>query len=433
MFEDLVHIKGCECGKDHELTTKHYIVKPGAIAEAQSLLTKLGLEKKPICVFDTNTKKAAGERVMDAVKNAEEYVYEVKAGELLHPLDTEIDPLAEHMKKGGYSVALSVGGGVITDITRYAAYKAGLPLVTVPTCASVDGFVSNTCAVVLNGMKFSAPAKAPVAVIADIDVISKAPAFLAASGVGDMVAKYVAIAEWRIGELTQNEYYCDKIARCALDATDAVVKNAEGIAKRDKEAYSRLIEGLLLSSIAMQLATITRPASSFEHHFSHYLEIVPDTGVDENALHGETVGVGTLIAHANYEKMINALGRIADGAKNRFTTEYAVSHFKDKPQHIQELVAKENERSTSFDLDINLLKKNFDRIQQIQKEMPTYEDIRKTLETVGAKTTYKDIGLTRDMAHRVFSTCCYIRNRYTTLRNISDYNTFDFSKLVIPE
>ena len=424
MFEDLIKIEGCSCGRDHELTTKHYIVKPGAIFELQKLLEDLGLEAKPICVFDTNTKKAAGERVLDTVKNAEEYVYEVKPGELLHPLDTEINPLADHMKKNGYSVAVSVGGGVITDITRYAAYLAGIPLVTVPTCASVDGFVSNTCAVVLNGMKYSAPAVAPVAVVADIDVIKEAPAFLAASGVGDMVAKYLAIAEWKIGKYTQNEYYCDKIAQCAIDATDAVVNNAQGIANRDPEAYSRLIEGLLLSSIAMQLATITRPASSFEHHFSHYLEIVPSTGVDDNALHGEKVGVGTLLAHANYKEMIASLIKIADGGyTNRFTTDYAVSHFGDKPEHIKELVAKENERSTSFDLDLALLKQNADKILEIERNMPTYEDLRKTLEIVGAKTTYKDINLSRDMAHRVFS----------TLRNVSDYNAFDFANLVIPE
>ena len=433
MFEDLIKIDNCPCGRSHELTTKHYIVKPGAIAELPGLLQDLGIEEKPICVFDSNTLKAAGERIQDALPAAETYVYEVEKGTLLHPLDSEIYPLADHMKANGYSVAVSVGGGVITDITRYAAFLAEIPLVTVPTCASVDGFVSNTCAVVLNGMKFSAPAKAPVAVVADIDVISAAPAYLAASGVGDMIAKYLAIAEWQIGKLTQNEYYCDKIAQCAIDATNAVVDNAEGIASRDKEAYSRLIEGLLLSSIAMQLATITRPASSFEHHFSHYLEIVPDTGVDDNALHGEKVGVGTLIAHANYHDMIEALGRIPDGAKSRFSTDFAVSHFLDKPKHIQDLVAKENETSTSKDLIPELLEKNFAEIQEIERNMPTYEKLRKTMETVGGKTTYRDIDLTREMAHRVFSTCCYIRNRYTTLRNVSDFNTYDFSKLIIPE
>lgn len=433
MFEELIKIDNCECGRSHELTTKHYIVKEGAIADLPGLLADLGLEKSPICVYDTNTMEAAGERMHDCVKNAEDYVFEVEPGTLLHPLDSEIYPLADHMKAGDYSVAISVGGGVITDITRYAAFLAGLPLITVPTCASVDGFVSNTCAVVLNNMKTSAPAKSPVAVCADVDVISQAPSFLAASGVGDMIAKYLAIAEWKIGLLTQDEYYCPRIAGCAIDATNAVVDNVELIAKRDKQAYSKLIEGLLLSSIAMQLATITRPASSFEHHFSHYLETIPGTNSDENALHGEKVGVGTLIAHANYHEMILALGRIADGAKNRFSTEFAVSHFLDKPERIQEAVARENQRSTSEDLKPELLKKNFDEILKIEGELPTYEKLRKTLETVGGKLTYKDLDLTRDMTHRVFSTCCYIRNRYTTLRNVNDFDTFDFSKLVIPE
>ena len=41
MFEDLIKIEGCSCGRDHELTTKHYIVKPGAIFELQKLSVQI--------------------------------------------------------------------------------------------------------------------------------------------------------------------------------------------------------------------------------------------------------------------------------------------------------------------------------------------------------------------------------------------------------
>ena len=433
MFEHLIKIDNCKCGKSHELSTKKYVVKQGAIKELPAVLDEFKINGKVLCVFDSNTKKAAGDRINDALPDADEYVYDVEPGKLLHPLDSEIYPLRDYIVRGEYALAISVGGGVITDITRYAAYLAGIPLITVPTCASVDGFVSNTCAIVLNGMKYSAPSDAPIAVVADIDVIAAAPSFLAASGVGDMVAKYLAIAEWRIGNLTSDEYYCDMIANCAIVATNEIVDNIEGIAKREPQAISKLIEGLLLSSIAMQLATITRPASSFEHQFSHYLEIIPGTGVDENALHGEKVGVGTLIGHANYEAIINAFCSIDENTKNIFSTEYAVSKFLDKPDHIKELVAKENKTSTSMDLKVPLLKKNCSKVKEIQEKLPTYEKLLSALKTVGAKTTYRDIGLTRDMVHRVFSECAYIRNRYTTLRNVCDYNVFDFSKLIIPE
>ena len=38
MFEELIKIDNCECGRSHELTTKHYIVKEGAIADLPGLL-----------------------------------------------------------------------------------------------------------------------------------------------------------------------------------------------------------------------------------------------------------------------------------------------------------------------------------------------------------------------------------------------------------
>ena len=431
MFEDLIEIKNCSCGRDHSLVTKEYIVERGAIARLPELLKKTGTDKSPLCVYDMNTKKAAGERVRDVLGDAEEVVFECAPGELVHSDESTIEPLTEMFKSGKYSVGIAVGSGVITDAVRYAAFLADVPFISVPTAASVDGFVSGSCAVTLNGSKASRPARAPIAVVADLDVIAAAPEFLAASGVGDMVSKYLAIVEWKLGKYMCDEYYCDKIAQCTLDATDSIMQNVEGIAKRDINAYSKLIEGLLLSGIAMQLATITRPASSFEHHFSHYPETVPGTGVDHTSLHGEKVGVGTLIATRNYPAFIDALEKIADGAENKFTTQRAVSYFTDKPQSVQEFVAQENTPTVTQALKRDLLIKNMDIIKKTAAELPDEHKILSYLQTVGAKTTYADLNLDRETAHRVFSTCCYIRNRFTTLRIMQDYQIFDFDTLQI--
>lgn len=147
------------------------------------------------------------------------------------------------------------------------------------------------------GFKKTFTAVSPKIVVADLDIISKAPARLTASGVGDMVGKYIALAEWRIGKILTDEYFCDKIYGMTLDAAKEVVNAAEDLAEGKTSAYEKLMYGLVLSGLAMQLLGNSRCASGAEHHISHLIEMRPDgLGASSDALHGEKVGVGTLIA-----------------------------------------------------------------------------------------------------------------------------------------
>ena len=89
-----------------------------------------------------------------------------------------------------------------------------------------------------------------------------------------------------------------------LDATQAVTKSAEAIKNGSISAYEKLIYGLILSGFAMQMLGNSRCASGAEHHISHLIEMQPEgLGVKSNALHGEKVGVATLLACRQYHKI----------------------------------------------------------------------------------------------------------------------------------
>ena len=90
---------------------------------------------------------------------------------------------------------IAVGSGTIHDITRYHAYERKIPFFSVPTAASVDGYVSTVAAMTWHGFKKSFTAVSPVVVIADTDIFSKAPMRLTASGVADLLGKYTALAD----------------------------------------------------------------------------------------------------------------------------------------------------------------------------------------------------------------------------------------------
>ena len=60
--------------------------------------------------------------------------------------------------------------------------------------------------------------KAPELVVADLDIIKGAPARLVASGINDILAKYISLVDWRIAKIVDGEYYCPMVAELAEHA-----------------------------------------------------------------------------------------------------------------------------------------------------------------------------------------------------------------------
>ena len=162
---------------------------------------------------------------------------------------------------------------------------------SVPTAASVDGFVSNVAAMTWKGLKKTVPAVPPVAVFADTRIFADAPARLTASGVSDLLGKYICLADWKIAHLLTGEYICDRIVELEEKALRTVVSSLREIAQGEGNGCEELMYALILSGLAMQMVGNSRPASCAEHHLSHLWEMeVINEKLD--ALHGEKVSVG---------------------------------------------------------------------------------------------------------------------------------------------
>ena len=84
--------------------------------------------------------------------------------------------------------------------------------------ASVDGYVSTVAAMSWYGFKRSMIAKSPILVIADSRVIAEAPMRLTASGVGDLLGKNTALADWKITHILNGEHICRRICDMEYEA-----------------------------------------------------------------------------------------------------------------------------------------------------------------------------------------------------------------------
>lgn len=424
MFEDILDVAGCACGKNHTLITRDYIVERDAMQKLPALIGRLFPGAKPLAVFDDNTYRAAYSKFSAALPDTDTFLLK---GKEIHPDEEQMGNVTQALKDGGYNLLLAVGSGVICDIVRYVAFQQGIPFIAVPTAASVDGFVSDSAALSLNGSKVTLPAKAPNAVVADLEIIAAAPKKMTASGVGDMLSKYLSIADWKIGHLITGEYFCPFVADLTTEAVDLIVKNIEKINEGDIESFGILMKGLLLSGIAMQMVGITRPASSFEHHFSHYLEVVPIKGIDHSALHGEKVGIATIQGAKYYPVFARRLRRIfEENRANRFDMDRVKAYYAQYPASVVAAVEKENTPTITLKLDPELLRKNYEEVVRIADGVPSPESLKKVLETVGGYTHWHDINMTDEQFKETMEICCYIRNRFTMLRIVCDYGLFDF-------
>ena len=171
------------------------------------------------------------------------------------------------------SVLIAFGSGTIHDLTRYTAFKLNIPFLSVPTAASVDGFASTVAAMTFKGFKVTIPAKAPLAIFADTAIISRAPRYLTAAGVGDLLAKFTALVDWKISHLLTGEYLCDKIVTITEEALQTLLNVIDDLALQKEEAFEPLMYGLILSGLGMQMIGNSRPASGAEHHLSHLWEM----------------------------------------------------------------------------------------------------------------------------------------------------------------
>ena len=396
----------CVCGKNHVMETKLSVIESGCLKKSKEYFADCGIFGTVVAVYDENTYKATADRHIAAD-------FEVILNpDNLHANEHGVDLLKKDLPKNA-DVLVAVGSGTIHDITRYCAYESGLPFVSCPTAASVDGFCSSVAAMTWHGCKKTLTAVAPILVLADIDIIKTAPLRLAKSGFGDMVGKYIALTDWKIGSILKNEYYCQRIADMTFDAAKSVIDSADGILEGNEQSYINLTYGLLMSGLAMQMLGNSRCASGAEHHISHIIEMEPKAlGVHSDALHGEKVGVGTLIALEEY-KRICAIENIEFCDYKTFTHDFIFDMFGDE---MGKEISDENKNDACDGICAQTLKNSWQRIRDVIAALPNADEVNALYQKLGIISTLSQIGVDDSLKYTLLDYSPSVRNRLTLMR-----------------
>lgn len=286
---------------------REVIVGNGTLQRVPEVVKRLGLKGKALVMSDTQCYELAGKTVSNLL---------VESGLSVDflPIKTmnidDVSDIERQIKELKPHVLFGVGGGTIIDSAKVSSRSLNVPFISVPTTVSHDGIASPLASLKGSDKPYSVLAQAPLAIIADIDVISQAPWRFVISGCGDVIAKNTSVKDWRLAHQDVNEYYGEYAASLALMSAKLVTENADVIISRKEEGLRVLLEALISCGVAMSIAGSSRPCSGSEHLFSHAL----DLQTKKHAMHGEQCGVGSiLIAYlykTNWQKIKKTLQQI---------------------------------------------------------------------------------------------------------------------------
>jgi glycerol-1-phosphate dehydrogenase [NAD(P)+] len=202
------------------------------------------------------------------------------------------------------SAVVGLGGGRALDVAKYVASLGRLPFFAVPTSLSNDGFCSPQSSLLIEDKRRSLPAAIPYGLVIDTAVCREAPLNLTLSGVGDLVAKFTAVRDWKLAFHATGEPIDDFAALLSDGSVHAYLSHSN----RDAQGMRLLATALMMNGIAMVMSGSSRPASGSEHLISHALDQISS----RPRLHGLQVGVASYLVsrlQGENESLIDQLFR----------------------------------------------------------------------------------------------------------------------------
>ena len=287
----------------------------------------------------------------------------------------------------------------------------------------MDGYTAFGASIAVSGYKKTLLCPAPVALVGDTDIIAAAPRALAASGYADLLGKVTAGADWMIAHAVGVEPIHPRAWSLVQKSLKDWTSRPHDIARGNTDAVERLMEGLVLTGLAMQAYRNSRPASGAEHQFSHLWEMEHLSYGDMWLSHGFKVGIGSIAVAALYQRLLSEDLSSIDVERliaQRPTVQQMTEDVRSRHTVpvIREKAVEETTAKLGTDDDAR------HRLTRLRDRWPTLKrsldlqlippsEMRDKLSAVGCPVSPTEIGIDRRRLRRSYSNAREIRRRYT--------------------
>lgn len=419
----------CDCPCTHEQPTQDIYIGKDIINRIPSYIARRGFGRHCVLVADDTTYTVAGEAVFLALEAAGYTVVRCiihRGGEML-PDETACGEVLLSIQPET-SFLISVGSGSVTDITRVNAMRTKLPFVSVGTAPSMDGYTSVVAPLLFRKAKIHRAGVCPEIIVCDLDVLATAPQAMIASGVGDVLGKYIANADWLLGNIINDEPYCNACASIVMEAAEKLIENAGEIARKTEKGIRILIEALILSGLTILIIGNTRAVASIEHNIAQFWEARMIKRGDRPPQHGASVGVATLLVWPLFTRFANEdLSRLDLAAikQRRISPE-------DRERWVIHAYGEEGGRNIMRENPGDFLtweeqerrilraKERFPEIREVIRSLPPVSRIEETMRILGAEMTPAEEGIDAELLGLSLWCGKDYRTRYTLLKLLDE-------------
>lgn len=416
----------CACGKTHSIAINDVSIGTHILTDIVDSLQAFQ-SGTLLFIADCNTYEAAGREVESILSKTFRLKKVIFANSHLHPDEQALQQLRVAIHSDITAIVV-VGSGTLNDLARYLSYETKIPYVIVGTAPSMDGYASMVSPLITQGVKVTYNAVYPYCIIADIGIMKEAPIHMIHAGLGDVVGKYSALADWKLAHILHDEYYCAATAELVEKVIQQCVASSAGIMTRQPDAIQSIIEGLILSGMCIGMTGSSRPASGEEHLLSHTWEMLGLIRGQETHLHGNQVGIGTEIILHIYEYLLSVdIHKIyADGKFREFTREKWEKNIKQlfgdiAPQIIEKKAPYINFTAAAREAAAQHIVEKWQQIKgNVFQSMPSPSAYRHMMDEAGSYLGPLDLKLDRESFRLSLLTGKEIRQRFGVMQMLED-------------
>jgi glycerol-1-phosphate dehydrogenase [NAD(P)+] len=408
--------------------TKEFLLGSGYRYKAPEIFQKHFRGSKAVVIADEITFEVAGKCVHEHLQLVNVPVinpFVFPGRPMLHADYVHIEKLREFLK-GTEAIPIAVGSGTINDIVKRASYEAERRYMVVATAASVDGYSSYGAAIQREGFKKTLECSAPLAIVADSDILRNAPAEMTAAGYADLVSKITAGADWLIADLVGAELLDPLIWNMVQPDLRKWIGSPEKLKEGDAQAFEFLFEGLTMSGFAMQAMHNSRPASGSDHLLSHIWEMQNLQDVSGLPIsHGFKVSIGTLASTALMETVFSKdmtpldINPVCARWKSWEEREAEIQTVFHNTPIVDRVISESKAKYVTADQlqeRLHFLVTHWkDLKQKVLKHLIPYPELRDMLLAADCPVKPEQINLSRKQVRDTFFQAQMIRTRYTIL------------------
>jgi len=421
-------LKCPECGREHKIPFKIVDSGQNLLQQIPEIIQNLLHKNAELIgvVYDRHIENKLDALFFATIEESGLRYSRIPLGspEELLDADVEIGDQAAAGLPEGIDFLIGVGSGVISDLTKWVATKQQLPFLLVGTAASMNAYTSITGTMTEKQVKTSKWLDPASAVLLDSTLLASAPKEMTCAGIGDLLARNVSNADWKLAELIRGTYFCPVPFEMMKSYQDGFMPEVFALGKNDPHAMKYLGDAVLVSGYSMTvLDGETSPSSGSEHVISHFFDFQHEVFGLPKKLHGTQVGIGTIIMSAAFE-LLRALDlsdldmdeieqhRLSMGA-------ITIDHrrvFGEYGRILDAVVAQKQISDTDFRPYIKGILESWDQIWEAVGPylMPT-EEIRLAMEKAGGVAQLSGVDRTSEDAIQALLYGSRYRSRYTVL------------------